>query len=58
MPKTKPKNGNAYIVIAYKTERGTRMEFDGQLPLHLAQLLMSQACSAGRSIEHPTEDAL
>lgn len=42
--RTPPKPGNAHFVIAYKTETGQRMEFDGELPKELAQELMLAAC--------------
>lgn len=58
MPKAKPKVGYAHFVLAFKTEGGTRMEFDGQIPVHLAGELMARTCSAGRCAETPTEDAL
>jgi hypothetical protein len=58
MPKVKPKSNHAHFVMAYKTECGTRMEFDGQLPWHIAQELMAMACASGRCANNPTEDAL
>lgn len=44
--RTPPKPGNAHFVIAYKTETGQRMEFDGELPKDLAQELMLAACKS------------
>lgn len=58
MPKAAPRQGNVHFVIAYKTEGGVRMEFDGQLPRHIAQELMHHACSAGRCANNPCEQAL
>ena len=49
--RTPPKPGHAHFVIAYKTETGERMEFDGQLPKELARELMLAACSKGKSIK-------
>jgi hypothetical protein len=58
MSKAKPKEGHAHFVIAYKTAGGARMEFDGQLPVHAAQMLMAHTLDARRINETPTDGAL
>jgi hypothetical protein len=58
MSKAKPRADHVHFVMAYKTEGGTRMEFDGQLPRHIAQELMAMACASGRCANNPTEDDL
>lgn len=47
--RAEPKPGHMHFVIAYKTETGRRMEFDGQLPKELARKLMQIACSGGKA---------
>jgi hypothetical protein len=52
--RAKPRPGHAHFVIAYKTESGTRMEFDGQLPRDVAERLMIEACATQPTAKEPT----
>jgi hypothetical protein len=44
--RAQPRPDHAHFAIAYKTEDGMRMEFDGQLPRDVAMRLFGEAVAA------------